>query len=258
MTRAAEMGRGTFTHIGDLAQVKARMAELVNKLEHPVVTNITATWPDGSQTESWPNPIPDLYKGEPVVLAARMERAKGTLTLKGELPDRAWEVHMDLDKGEERPGIGKLWARRKIASLEAERLMSGDYEKTDAEILKVALAHHLVSRRTSLVAVDVTPSRPDGEKLNSRDMPVNLPEGWEFDKVFGESMPAPVMQKAMRAAPTAMLASVQAPLADASQPQGLALPQTASDAPGLIRNGLFTLLAAFLLMLLWRRITRRG
>ena len=136
--------------------------------------------------------------------------------------------------------------------------MDGDYEKTDAEILKVALEHHLVSRRTSLVAVDVTPSRPDGTPLESRDMPVNLPDGWEFDKVFGEPLPAPAMQKAMRAAPTAMLASAQAPVGNAAQDRGLALPQTASDAPGLIRNGLFILLAAFLLMLLWRRVTRQG
>ena len=258
MTRAAEMGRGTFTHIGDLTQVKARMAELVNKLEHPLVTNVTATWPGGEETESWPNPIPDLYKGEPVVLAARMDEAKGDLTLRGELAGKAWQVRMALDEGETRPGIGKLWARRKIASLEAERLMSGNYDTADAEILKTALAHHLVSRLTSLVAVDVTPSRPDGETMDSRDMPVNLPEGWEFDKVFGESLPAPAMQKAMRAAPTAMLAAYQASGAGAPQNLGLALPQTATDAPGLIRNGLFTLLAAFLLMLLWRRVTRRG
>lgn len=258
MTRATEAGRGSFTHIGDLAQVKSRMAELVNKLEHPLVTNVTATWPEGTQTESWPDPVPDLYKGEPVVLAARMDKARGDLTLKGDLAGKAWEVRIPLDAGETRPGIGKLWARRKIAALEADRLMGGDYEKTDARILKVALAHHLVSRRTSLVAVDVTPTRPNGEPLESRDMPVNLPDGWEFDKVFGESAPAPAMRKAMRAAPTAMLASAQSPIADTAQDRGLALPQTASDAPGLIRNGLFTLLAAFLLMLLWRRITRQG
>ena len=50
----------------------------------------------------------------------------------------------------------------------------------------MALAHHLVSRVTSLVAVDVTPSRPKNEDLNSTKLPLNLPEGWDFDKVFGE------------------------------------------------------------------------
>ena len=42
---------------------------------------------------------------------------------------------------------------------EATKVGSGDATKTS--ILEVALAHHLVSPYTSLVAVDVTPARPD-------------------------------------------------------------------------------------------------
>jgi hypothetical protein len=39
------------------------------------------------------------------------------------------------------------------------------------------LAHHLVSRFTSLVAVDVTPSRPGAEPLHTRAVPSPLPDG---------------------------------------------------------------------------------
>ena len=45
--------------------------------------------------------------------------------------------------------------------------------------------HHLVSRYTSLVAVDVTPSRPGREGLTTRPVPTNLPAGWDFGSVFG-------------------------------------------------------------------------
>jgi Ca-activated chloride channel family protein len=44
MTRAAELGRGTFTHIGAVEQVEERMRALYAKLESPVVTNLTATF----------------------------------------------------------------------------------------------------------------------------------------------------------------------------------------------------------------------
>ena len=50
----------------------------------------------------------------------------------------------------------------------------------------IALAHHLVSKYTSLVAVDKTPVRPKEDELKSAAIPTNLPEGWEYDKVFGE------------------------------------------------------------------------
>jgi Ca-activated chloride channel homolog len=35
-----------------------------------------------------------------------------------------------------------------------------------------------VTRLTSLVAVDQTPSRPAGARLSRADVPLNLPAGW--------------------------------------------------------------------------------
>src|SRR5262245_63294485 len=72
MSRAAEIGRGTFTHIGSVEQVEERMRALFEKLESPVVTNLTATFPD-RQADVTPVVLPDLYRGEPVVLAAKVE-----------------------------------------------------------------------------------------------------------------------------------------------------------------------------------------
>ena len=42
MTRAAELGRGTFTHIGEAAEVTARMQDLFSKIGSPVVTELKA------------------------------------------------------------------------------------------------------------------------------------------------------------------------------------------------------------------------
>jgi Ca-activated chloride channel family protein len=47
MTRAAELGRGTFTHIGSVDQVEERMRTLFEKLESPAVTNLSATFSAG-------------------------------------------------------------------------------------------------------------------------------------------------------------------------------------------------------------------
>ena len=41
-------------------------------------------------------------------------------------------------------------------------------EITDKRILALALEHHLVSRVTSLVAVDKTPARPPGAEADAR------------------------------------------------------------------------------------------
>ena len=44
-------------------------------------------------------------------------------------------------------------------------------------VLDIALTHHLVSKYTSLVAVDVTPTRPAGTDVVKNAVPGNVPEG---------------------------------------------------------------------------------
>ncbi|MGH6833160.1 MAG: hypothetical protein ACRECM_09085, partial [Methyloceanibacter sp.] len=93
--------------------------------------------------------------------------------------------------------VAKLWARSKIASLEARLYAGANAERINKSIETVALEHHLVSSQTSLVAIDKTKSRPDGQGVAGVDMPVNLPDGWVYDKVFG---PQGGTQHAMKAA----------------------------------------------------------
>ena len=263
MTRAAEMGRGTFTHIGSETQITERMKQLFLKLENPAMTDLRLVWPDGVKAEAWPTPLPDLYRGEPIVLSARLPvGTEGTLRLTGKQNDTVWAVDMALNpQAPNRPGVSQLWARKKIASLEAARTMSQEWEKFDGEITQVALAHHLVSRLTSLVAVDKTPARPAGEELTSRDVPLNLPAGWEFDKVFGEPEAMPVqMQRARAGAMNTMLAMAPAPkiAADTATGGGIVLPQTATLAPALLKQAVIMLAIAFALLTLVWLTTRSG
>src|SRR6185503_17660014 len=91
MTRAAELGRGTFTHIGSVEQVEERMRDLFTKLENPAVTGLTTTFSD-LKADVTPAALPDLYRGEPLVLAARLEKIAGSVEIKGRIGDRPWIV----------------------------------------------------------------------------------------------------------------------------------------------------------------------
>jgi len=257
MTRAAEVGRGAFTHIGSADQITARMAQLFEKLETPVITGLEMDWPARVLNEAWPNPLPDLYKGEPIVMTARLARAPergDMLEVGGTFAGDPWLVRLPLAQAEEGEGIAKLWARRKIAALEGFRYSGGDWEKIDRDILAVALDHHLVSRLTSLVAVDVTPSRPDGEELVTRDMPVNLPDGWDFEKVFGAD--TATLQTSAAATPDPawqVLKVAAAPPAPAPGTAGVSLPEGSTPAPLLMLMGLICLGLGLTLLALYRR-----
>jgi Ca-activated chloride channel family protein len=184
MERAATFGRGSFTHIGTPSEVSLKMGELFAKLENPVLADIELVWPD-PDAETWPARVPDLYAGEPVVVTARLATVHGDLEASGVRAHQAWRTGVKLSVGKESAGINRLWARRKIAALMEDRVRGVPETEIRRQVLEVALAHHLVSKYTSLVAVDVTPTRPEDAELKGGAVPTNLPAGWQYGKVFG-------------------------------------------------------------------------
>jgi Ca-activated chloride channel family protein len=184
MEQAASVGRGDFTHMGTPSEVALRMGEFFAKLENPVLADIELQWPD-PDAEFWPEPIPDLYAGRPVVVTARLGTVHGELVASGIRASESWEARTALSVGAARAGVNRLWARRKIASIMDQRGRGVSEDVVRPQVVEIALAHHLVSRYTSLVAVDVTPTRPIDEKLSTGAVPTNLPAGWKHEKVFG-------------------------------------------------------------------------
>jgi Ca-activated chloride channel family protein len=190
MTRAAQLGRGTFTYIGRIEQVGARMGELFAKLEAPVLRGLEVRWPECVQVEAWPARLPDLYAGEPVVIAAALGGLRGGLhgevRLVGERDGRRWEAELPLARNAPAEGMGTLWAREKVSALMASLRDGAAETEVRARVIELATAHRLVTRYTSFVAVERAPARPSDESLKSAAVPTLLPEGWEYDKVFGE------------------------------------------------------------------------
>lgn len=186
MTKAAALGRGTFTYIGRIEEVKSRMDELFAKLETPVLKGLQARWPGGLGVEMWPARIPDLYAGEAIVLAARLDKLEGDVIVSGERNGAAWQGRVPLTRPASAPGVGALWAREKVSALIDSLREGAAEEEVRAQVVELASAHRLVTRYTSFVAVDKTPARPADEPLRLAEVPTLLPHGWDYAKVFGE------------------------------------------------------------------------
>jgi len=113
--------------------------------------------------------------------------------LVGTRGDDDWQMDVYLDEAQERPGVSKLWAREHIRNLEALRvsplLTQEQREVVDDSVLQTALSFGMVSRLTSLVAVDVEVTRPSDADVTSTDVATNLPAGWDPD-IFFDGAPA--------------------------------------------------------------------
>ena len=163
MAKAAQFGRGTFTYIADGREVNDKMTKLFAKIDTPVLRDVTVKWPDGTAVETFPERIPDLYRGEPVVVAVAAPRLSGTVIVSGLRGNQPWSVALTPAASSRPAGVGALWARAKIASLMDQLRLGADEAVIRPAVLKVAMEHRLVSRYTSLVAVDVTPTSPTGD-----------------------------------------------------------------------------------------------
>jgi Ca-activated chloride channel family protein len=194
MTRAAQFGRGSFTYIGDVREVKERMTALFRKLEHPALTDIAIAWPAG--TDVWPRVVPDLYAGEPVLVSAQFNAnaALGNIAISGRQGAATWGKLLPAGVMATEPGVGVLWARAKIDALMDAGRQGGAQDEIRAAVIDVALTHHLVSTYTSLVAVDVTPSRPAGTDAPTAAIAGNIPQGLTgFDQLPRTATPATLL-----------------------------------------------------------------
>ncbi len=188
MRKASEAGRGTYTLISALGEVGEKMDALFAKIERPQVTNIDVRWPSGVVVDAYPKVVPDLYVHEPVTVKARITgplRAGDDVQVSGDTVAGAWSKTLGLSNLGESAGIGALWARARIDALTDAGSRGADAKETRDEIVATALTHHLVSKHTSLVAVDKTPVRPASEPLSSQQVPNLMAYGQSTHAIFG-------------------------------------------------------------------------
>ncbi|MEM9384192.1 MAG: marine proteobacterial sortase target protein [Pseudomonadota bacterium] len=192
MQRLAEVGRGTYTQIVTLTEVAERMSALFARLEHPVLTDITIAWPAGA--EVWPQEVPDLYAGEPLLVSARLPSAAGTVELAGRYggSGATWQAQIPLAGAIGADGVGVLWAQRKVATLLADGTRSGfGGDDVRAMVVETGLRHGLLTPHTSFVAVERERDRPLFASLEDAVVPALAPAGGRRVGYLATATPAP-------------------------------------------------------------------
>lgn len=170
LRKAGELGRGSDLLIRAPEQVVAQMDALFAKLDRPVLADVELRWPGGA--EAFPPQLPDLYHGEPLLQVARLPAqgiagARGPLKASGWSAQGEWREALALPRAVAADGVARLWGRSKIDALEDALRQGGDEAALRPAVVALAIEHHLVSRYTSLVAVDRTPQRPADAPLAS-------------------------------------------------------------------------------------------
>lgn len=187
--KMGELGRGQARFIRTEEDIGAAMADFFRTLDAPVLTDVSVAWFDYAGdgvpgVEYYPSPCPDLFLERPVQVVARYPSgAPDRLVVSGLLNGRqvAFEYSLASVGGSYHDAVGRLFGRRKIDRLMADRLAAdqpSDISHIESGIIAASLKYQLVSKYTSRVAVEEKVEQtPDGT-LATVNVPVPLPRGW--------------------------------------------------------------------------------
>ena len=167
LRKAAQVGRGSELTIRSIAQVQEQMQALFARLDRPALGDVAVQWPAGA--EAHPDPLPDLYHGQPLLALARLPAASGKMTAAGWNGDGHWQATLDLRAARPAHGVARLFARHRIEAIE-DAIRQGEAEEAlRPAIVALGIEHGLVTRFTSLVAVERDPVRaPDQALVSTR------------------------------------------------------------------------------------------
>jgi Ca-activated chloride channel homolog len=188
-SKMAQFGRGTFTHIADIAEIREQMGRLLETLESPVLTDVKLSFEGVEVAEVYPQRPPDLFLHQPLLLYGRISHGHtGCVHLTARAGDQPYEASFTLDASTAsfHPGITTLWARQRVEDLMDRWRLSDEDSRPGirSTLIAHAIRYRLVTRFTSLVAVEEVVANTSGTSTTVA-VPTELPAGMQLDKVFG-------------------------------------------------------------------------
>jgi Ca-activated chloride channel family protein len=184
----ARFGRGAVAWIGLNEGTDKVVDAFYDRVSHPAMTDIAVDWGNLDAYDIYPQHVPDLFVGRPVILTGRYSGSgHGVVRISGNAggEKRTIEVALDLDEtGETHEGIAPVWARMKIADLCAQAAGESG-EGLAGQVKQVALEYGLMSAYTAFIAVDSLTQTEGGQGVTIA-VPVNVPEGVKYETTVTE------------------------------------------------------------------------
>ena len=186
----AKMGSGAAAFVNLSDPPDEAMAAFLDRISRPALTNISVDFGALGARAVYPQRVPDLFVGRPVMIFGRCDGGnRATVKISGILGGRPREISVpvDLDKAAKHEAIPLLWARAKIADL----MDTATWHASDelmGQVKQVALEYGLMSQFTEFIAVDSS-QRTAGDHGVTVGVPVPVPDGVRYETTVQEKNP---------------------------------------------------------------------
>lgn len=188
MDRMAVLGRGAVAYLSLNDNATEIMDRFNRRISHPAMTDLSIDWGQMNVTDVYPQRIPDLIVGRPVVFTGRFEGEPSLVTVNGRVDMETTSFAVSLDEEEataQHTGIAAVWARLKIKDLMNLATQATDAtEEIHQTVTQTALAYNLMSSYTAFVAVD-SMTKTDGDFGTTVAVPALVPDGVKYETTVG-------------------------------------------------------------------------
>ncbi len=163
----ASATRGRPDYIKPNENIQKAIAALYTRISAPVMTDIELNFGGAKVHDMYPNPIPDLFRGDQIVLFGRNKKEfKSPITIKGRVgktlktftfggkKKAGKKVKLDASSAAPLEFIPKLWATRKVGFLLDNIRINGESIELRNEVIRLGKKFGLVTPYTSYLAVD--------------------------------------------------------------------------------------------------------
>ncbi len=184
MDRMALLGRGAVAYLSLNDNPVEIMDRFNARISHPAMTDLSIDWGNMNVTDVYPQILPDLIVGRPVVVTGRFTGERSVVKVGGRqgMQPTSFSVSVeDSTATKDHQGIASVWARLKIMDLMAQFSRTPDQAvELRQSVTQTALEYSLMSTFTAFVAVD-SMSNTEGEFGTTVAVPVNVPEGVKYE-----------------------------------------------------------------------------
>ena len=174
LDRIAEDTRAFSQYVLPEEDIEVKVSNFFAKIKDPVLTNPTLAFTgDIRATKLYPSPLPDLFKGEQLVLVGRYDGAGASAvviegTVNGAKKKFSYDVKF-ADEPTEHDFIPRLWATRRVGYLLEEIRLHGENAELKDEVTELARKYSIVTPYTAYLIVEDEARR--GVPLLSQTMP---------------------------------------------------------------------------------------
>lgn len=222
LDKIAEDTRAFTQYVMTGEDIEVKVSSFFSKIRDPLLANIKIDLDSRSDirlTKQYPTALPDLFKGEQLILAGRYSGSGKTTvklsgTVNGETKTFTEKIEF-TEKGSDYDFIPRLWATRRVGALLDQIRLNGENKELRDEITELARQYGIVTPYTAYLIME--DERDRGVPLRAQTLPA--------------AAAAPVVREELRLQYNNYLNDKSGDLAVNSAANNLALRQAVNVAP---------------------------